>query len=229
MIHTKELRFNYDHIDFEASVTYSDLPFSQSIRDMTSVFYDVKLLKPKVLECGGEVKQIQGIAGMMIYAKQANDRQYSYIEENQNKVYDKSINVYPLAVRKILYSYFNQEKIAEYTLKVTLFNEAIDKKYALKLEMLREEKLLLKKRLRLTEINSQAYQKLYTPIRKKKEEIAFNISHLKYRFKLRYFQCCELRPKYCTFKTEKDTSSGDILSLCRLTAHLARIQKKTKC
>jgi len=229
MIHTKKLQFTYNHINFESSVTYSDLPFSQSKIDAITAFYDVKLLKPKVLECGGEVKQINGVMSMMIYAKQAKDRHYDYSEDRDVKEDEKIVNVYPLAVRKILYSYFNKDSIIYYKQKIDLFNEAVDKKYALLLSALKEDKLLLKKRLKSNEINSKGYQKLYTPIRLNKEEIEFKIFRIKKHYAKRYFLCCELRSKYCTFKTDKLSTLQDAYPLCGLTSYLANMQKDTKC
>ena len=114
MIHTKNLQFRYNDIDFEAIVTFNDIPFRNIKRSGTDVFYDMKLIKPEVLECGGKVFQVSGIMSMMLFSKQPADRHYIYKEESDLENDGDNINVYPKAIEKILYSYFNKEQIAHY-------------------------------------------------------------------------------------------------------------------
>lgn len=51
MIHTKNLRFSYNDMDFEATVTYSDVPFSPRLKENETAFYNVDLHKPAALKC----------------------------------------------------------------------------------------------------------------------------------------------------------------------------------
>ncbi len=226
MIHTKNLQFSYDDIDFEAVVTFNDSPFKDSRKLDTSVFYDVKLTKPEVLKCGGKVVQISGIMSLMLFSRQGIDanRHYIYIEDFDIKQEDENINVHPLAIEKVLYCYFNKEQIAHYKQKIEKFNELVDQKYAKVLVNIAEEKRALKSELKLGEIDSKVYQKRYKPIRLKKEEIEYKIFESKHRYERRYFECCELKARYRSFESQKMTKCDDLHSLCMLTSFLAKTQ-----
>ena len=221
MIHTKNLQFNYNDIDFQAMVTYSDAPFRSTLKDSSSVFYDVKLHKPEALECGGEVVTVRGGISFMLFMKKAEDRQYIYMEdmdyEEENKV-----NVYPKAVKKILYAYFNKDLIAHYKQKISLLENALDKKYEQALLGLQKKKLALRKEMKSGEIDSKVYQKRYKPIRLKNEEIEFKIFRCKHNYERRYFQCCELRPRYRAVADQKLSFCNDKYTLCGLTSFLAK-------
>ncbi len=226
MIHTKNLQFSYNDIDFEAIVTFNNISFKNVGRSDTSIFYDVKLIKPEILECGGKVFQISGMS-LMLFSGQMGDRHYIYKEDSDLENDGDNINVYPKAIVKILYCYFNKEQIAYYRKKIVTLNEAVEKKYATALNGLQEEKLALRKQLKSEEIDSKTYQQRYKPIRLKKEEIAFKISGIKYNYKRRYFECCELKPCYRTFLPQdvvkcKDT---DLYTFCGMTRYMAKQSK----
>ena len=224
MIQSKNLQFSYNDIDFEATVTFNDLSFRNVRSSETSIFYDVKLTKPEMLECGGEVLNITGIMSLMLFLKKTPDRHYIYKEDMDLVKEGDNINVYPKAIAKIIYAYFNKEKITHYRQKIKKFNDAVENKYALTLSVLREEKLALRKQVRSGEIDSKVYQKHYTPIRLKKEEIELKIFRVKDNYKRRYFECCELKHHYRTVLPQKKISCNDSgpYKICGLTKFLAK-------
>ena len=130
MIYTKNLHFKHNDIDFEAMVTFNDVSFRHIHSSGTSAFYDVKLTKPEVLECGGEVSRVTGIMSLMMFSKKMPDRHYLYKEDIDLVKEGEGINVYPKAREKIIYAYFNKEQIAHYKEKIQAFKEAVDGKYA---------------------------------------------------------------------------------------------------
>ena len=229
MIQSKKLQFSYNDIEFEATVTFNDASFGNACSSGTSIFYDVKLTKPEVLECGGEVPNISGMMSLMMFSKKIPDRRYIYKEDMDLFKDGECINVYPKAIAKIVYAYFNKEKITYYRQKIKKFNDAVENKYVLPLSILREEKLALRKQVRSGEIDSKVYQKRYRPIRLKKEEIELKIFRIQASYKRRYFECCELKHRYRTILPQKKMScnNSDLYSLCGYTKFLAKSKKQT--
>jgi hypothetical protein len=213
MIHTEQLCFSYEHTDFEATVTYSDLPLRASSRDRSSVFWNVTLHQPEYLECGGEVKRLQGMA-RMILATKAGDRHFVYVPDPDYEEKEDEINIFPKAVEKILYCYFNQARIAHYREKIKCFNEAIEKKYAPLIETQRAKRRVLRQQMRAGEITTDQYQKLYRPIRLEKERLEMKLSWTKHLYERRYFECCELRGRYRVFGTQKAKRCFDAFHWC---------------
>lgn len=62
MIQTKVLTFHHNGIDFEASICYSDAPFGDRLHSKDPIFFNVQLLKPLSLNCGGESVKIGGMS-----------------------------------------------------------------------------------------------------------------------------------------------------------------------
>lgn len=162
----------------------------------------------------GEVKRISGISSMLLYRKM-KQKNYVYIEDSAYKEEDY-VNVYPKAIEKILYSYFNKDQITHYGQKLSVLEEAVDKKFEGDLLRLQEEKLALKKELKSGKIDSKMYQKRYTPIRVKKEELERRMFRIKHDYKRRYFQCCELNARYRVFPVQKQHHCDERNNLCVL-------------
>ena len=197
MIQTQQLKFQYNGIDFEATVRYNDVPFGDLRHSKEPIFFRVQLRKPITLDCGGESVRIGGMSSaMMLSSPSVRRRHYVYDEKAESKKNEEEINIYPRAVAKILYHYFNREKIDYYQKKILRFNADIDAKYEAKLEALRAERRALRRKMREGKIDSQTYQKRYRPIRLKKEDLEYRISELKSNYRKRYFNCCELKKKY---------------------------------
>jgi len=196
MIYKKELKFSFKEIMFEAVVSYSDERFENFLYKKDSVFWNVKLNKPEVLECGGEVFSVNGMMGRMMLSKSdMKNQQYTY---NKDKNYQEKnrINIYPKAIEKVIYMYFNKEIIEEYKQKIELFGRTVEAKYEDKIKKLEKQKRELKKLLKSGAIDSKEYQKQYTPIRLKKDDLRYRISSLKHNYYKRYFECCELKKRY---------------------------------
>jgi len=214
MIHTELLRFNYENTDFEATVTYSDLPFRESRRDFTASFWNVKLHKPEALECGGEVKRINNGMTMMLYATKAGDQHFVYVPDPDYEEREDETNIFPKAVEKILYCYFNKARIAYYREKIKCFNEAIEKKYAPLIEAQRAKRRALRKKMSAGEITTDQYQKLYRPIRLEKEALESKVFWAKEHYRRRYFECCELKGHYRVFQAERAKHCFDAFRWC---------------
>lgn len=221
MIHTENLQFSYSDIAFQATVTYSVAPFSNILEDCRSVFYDVKLFKPEVLECGGEVVTINGCINVLNFMSGVVDRQYVYREDIDYEE-ESRVNIYPQAMEKVLYAYFNKEQIYHYKKKIYMFENAVDKKYAPNLQEIQKEKFALKKQLKSGVIDSKVYQKCYREIRLKKEEVEFKISVRKHRYKKRYFECCELKPRFRSFEAQKAKTCYELFTPFCFTSYLAK-------
>ena len=209
MIHKKDLHFRYENIDFEATVTYSDDPFSEAHHSTEAAFFHVQLYKPIELDCGGK-RAIEdlSLSSFMINDDLKNHR-YVYAEENSLKEEDNTTNIYPLAIDKILYSYFNREKIAHYKEKVKCLKQAVDKKYRSALDAIKQKMKALKQRMKSGEITPKNYQTLLLPLRKEKEALESEISNRKWSYKEHYFQCCELRGRYRIRVFKKPSSCTD--------------------
>lgn len=214
MIHKKKLQFIHNGIGFDATVTYEDKPFMSVVKEQCSVYYRVELHKPVELDCGGSfVARPRGFSTYLINFEKYQTRRYFYKENKDIEEEDNQVNVYPLAMEKILYKYFNQERIVYYKKKIERFNKAIDNRYTDAREALQEQKLALRKLMRSGDINSREYQKRYTSIRKKKETIELKIYRVKHNFSRRYFECCELKKRYRAYASEKIERCDDELEL----------------
>ena len=205
MIHKKELKFSRNGIDFNATVTYRDELFISAAREGFSVYYRIQLHEPVELDCGGaSLSRPRGFGMYLLQSEAYQTRRYFYKEDENIQEEDNQINVYPLAIEKILYIYFNQKRIMYYNKKIERFGNAIENKYADALEDLQEQKLALRKLMRSGDIDSKEYQKRYTPIRRAKEEIESKIYWPKHNYRRRYFECCELKKAYRIYALEKD-------------------------
>jgi len=226
MIHTEQLHFSYENTDFEATVTYSDLPLRASSRDRSSVFWNVTLHTPEHLECGGEVKHLQGMARMILSTK-AGNRHFVYVPDPDYEEKEDETNIFPKAVEKILYCYFNKERIAYYREKIKCFNEAIGKKYAPLIEAQREKRRALRKKMRAGEITTDQYQKLYRPIRLEKERLEMKLYWTKHLYERRYFECCELKERYRVFDAQKAKRCFDEFGWCNTSLIVKHMSKES--
>ena len=207
MIHTETLEFTYNNTDFEATVTYNDEPFRNGRSGkLFSIFWDVELHRPEALSCAGAVRQANSISSFMLFKTKAGDRHFIYDSDPAYEEKEDEVNIYARVINKILYCYFNKEKIAHYKQKVNSYEEAIDKKFELKLETLQQQKLTYRKQMKAGEITPKEYQRLYTPIRKEKEALELEMFVKKDAYKRRYFDCCELRSRFRVFKPGDEVS-----------------------
>ena len=195
MIHAQQLIFHYNGIDFEAAVRYNDAQFGDLLHGEEPIFFNVRLLRPVSLNCGGESVKTGGMLLMMLLGA-VRKRRFVYDEKLETKENGEQVNIYPKAIAKILYHYFNRERIDFYHGKISRFCTAIDAKYEAGLEALRAERQALRREMRGGRIDSKVYQKLYRPIRLKKDDLEHRISELKSRYRRRYFECCELKRAY---------------------------------
>jgi hypothetical protein len=199
MNHERILRFRYDETLFEATVTYNDEPFGR-VRHDHPIRWNVTLNKPVKMDCGGGCRQISGFSSAMIlYSPKGRRQRFVYDDSPDYQPTDDEINIFPQAVRNILYHYYNAEHIEHYASKITALETALDRKYAERLEALRQKRLTLRKRLRAGKIDSKIYQKLSTPIQKAINELDFQISEKKRRFSKRYSDCGRLKKRYRVF------------------------------
>ena len=197
MVHTKKLKFKYNNIDFEAKVTYCDEAHKNALKNSENIFYRILLLKPIVLECGGETLRVNNwLHALALSRTKCGEKQYDYDENTNLQVSENKINLYSLAVENIIYYYFNRAKIAYYRTKVDKLKLDIDHKYHIKLEEFREEKSKLKRELKSKVIDAKCYQKLLTPIQKNKLNLEFKILDLKESVCKKYFECGVLRDDF---------------------------------
>jgi len=202
----RTLRFRHDGTLFEAVVTYNDEPFG-NVRRNHSVGWNVTLHKPVTMNCGGDYRQITSISAAMIYAysDKFHRKHFFYDDSPDYRPTEDEINIFPLAVRNILYHYYNAERIKHYADKIAAYEKMLDRKYADQLEDLRQQRLALRRRVRSGEIDSKTHQKLYTPIREAIDDLKYRISMKKQRYASRYFDCCRLKKPYRVF--DPDTLS----------------------
>jgi len=227
MIHTEQLRFSYEKIDFEATVTYSDLRFRESRRDAAAVFWNVTLQNPEVLECGGEVKRIESISALRLAATKAGERHFVYVPDRDYQEKEEEINLFPKAVEKILYCYFNKARIAHYREKINCFNAAIEKKYTPLIEVQRAKRRALRQKMRVGEITADQYQKLYRPTRLEKERLEMKLYWTKHLYERRYFECCELKERYRVFNAQKDKRCFDEFRWCNTSLIVKHMSKES--
>ncbi len=225
MIHKKELKFSRNGIDFDATVTYEDEPIMSAATEEFSVYYRIQLHKPVELDCGGSfLSRPRGFMMYLLRREEYRTRRYFYKEDEAVKEENSQINVYPLAIEKVLYSYFNREKIVYHKKKIERFNNAVDDRYADMLELLKKQKLALRKLMRSGDIDSKEYQKRYTPIRREKEEIELKTFRLKHNYQRRYFECCELKKAYRVYVPDKIERCDDNFELCSLVSKIDAIK-----
>ncbi len=225
MIQKKKMNFKHDGVDFEATVTFNDMMFSEVRAGGLSLYYKVKLHKPIELDCGGEVTSAgRNFAMRMFLSPKLKNRHYFYKEDLTVLTKERNINVYPLAIGKVIYSYFNRDQIVFYTDRVKEFENALDEKYEKILEEIKLEKSALKKLLKSNVIDSKIYQTRLKPIRLKKEEIEFKVFSLKHTYKRRYFNCCELKNYYRIYNPETYEPCHDETEVCSLIKIVDKIQ-----
>jgi len=189
MIHTKQLTFHYNGIDFEASVRYNDAPFGDRRYSKEPIFFNVQLLKPISMDCEGEFVKAGSMSAMMLLSTSIRNYHYVYDNKSKSKNSDNEINIYPKAVKKILYHYFNREKIDYYNEKISRFCRAIDVKYEANLEALREERRVIRQKLKSN------YRKRY-----------FSCCELKKRYRVdieKFTKHCNTPLGYCDTGSDK--------------------------
>ena len=202
----RTLRFRHDGTLFEATVTYNDEPFG-NVRRNHPVGWNVTLHKPVTMNCGGDYRQITSISAAMMYtySEKIRRQHFVYDDSPEYRPTEDEINIFSRAVRNILYHYYNAERIEHYADKIAAYEKALDRKYAERLEDLRQQRLALRRRVRSGEIDSKTYQKLYTPIRTVREELKHKIRDAKSDYRRRYFDGGLLKKRYRAF--DPDTLS----------------------
>lgn len=123
-------------------------------------------------------------------------REHSFHCTTRRKEIEGKTNLYQIAKEQAIYQYINRKAILKYNAKVNNFKFLIELKYKAQLELFRIQKKELKFKLKSHEIDNRAYQWLYTPIRKSKDNVEHHIWDLCHRFKGRYFSCERLKEVY---------------------------------
>jgi len=227
MIHKKAFKFTYQDTVFEATVTYEDMEFGERFKKPLSIYYRVQLHEPLELNCGGAFAgEAKGFAMQTLLQPEIKKNRFGFIEDESIRKEGTLINVYPLAVEKILYRYFNKKEITYYEQKVQCFEEAIDAKYMHELKRVDEEKKELKEKMKSRQIDPKEYQKLYTPIRIESETLSTEQTRRKSKFKDHYFKCCELKVKYRSFVSSKTTNCYDPYNTCMFLKHVSKTVHK---
>ena len=187
---TKNLKFTFENIEFEAEINFSSDLFSSSNKS----FYSAKLIKPIALDCG-YYEQIH--KGLNMASKEFRDSHFIYEEDKSIKLDSTQINIFPEVIKDIKYCYFNRKNIENTKVKINKFNRAVDKRYFSLFEKYRKKKQFLKEKLKANVLDNKCYQKEIMKLNSTKIELELNINSLKKRYYDRYFECCRLKKNYC--------------------------------
>ena len=190
-IKQKQLQFTHKDIEFKVQTVYDTSNFS----DGNLSFWQFRVIKVdnQFLDTPLEYKYIQNRRWLNQIPK---FRKHSFYCSSSRKLIEDKTNIYQLIKQETIYLYFNQRAIAKYKLQVDNFNSIIQKKYQHQLEKSREQKRVLKQKLKSSIIDNKQYQKLYTPTRKKIDEVKFHIWQLQDKYKNRYFDSGRLKQIY---------------------------------
>ena len=190
-IKQKQLQFTHKDIEFKVQTVYDTSNFS----DGNLSFWKFRVIKVdnQFLDTPLEYKYIQNRRWFNQIPK---FRKHSFYCSSSRKLIEDKTNIYQLIKQETIYLYFNQRAIAKYKLQVDNFNSIIQKKYDKKLIPLKEQKRELKQKLKSSIIDNKQYQKLYTPIRKKIDDVKFYIWQLQDKYKNRYFDSGRLKQIY---------------------------------
>lgn len=123
-------------------------------------------------------------------------REHSYHCSSSKKEIENQTNLYVLVKEQTIYQYTNRKAILKYESQISNFKFLIELKHQRELILLQEQKKELKLKLKSSEIDNKEYQKLYTPIRKSKDDKQFKIWNICYRYQNRYFDCGRLKEVY---------------------------------
>ena len=190
-IKQKQLQFTHKDIEFKVQTVYDTSNFS----DGNLSFWKFRVIKVdnQFLDTPLEYKYIQNRRWLNQIPK---FRKHSFYCSSSRKLIEDKTNIYKLIKQETIYLYFNQRAIAKYKLQVDNFNSIIQKKYQHQLEKSREQKRVLKQKLKSSIIDNKQYQKLCTPTRKKIDEVKFHIWQLQDKYKNRYFDSGRLKQIY---------------------------------
>jgi len=123
-------------------------------------------------------------------------REHSFHCTTRRKELEGKTNLYQIAKKQAIYQYINRKAILRYESKVNNFRYFVELKYKPQMLLLKEQKRVLKFKLKSDLIDNREYQTLYTPIRIKKDNVKHHIWDICYRFRNRYFTCGRLKEKY---------------------------------
>lgn len=213
MIEKKELQFEHEGTTFQAVVTYNDALHEKIHEEF--IYYRVKLFQPIELDCGGGMPSAYFTNSLLFQMDDKLKRKHYVFNEARQKDVGDEVNLYPKAINRVLYAYYNRDTIAYYKEKVAKFKVNLDQKFAAALAMCDKEKRLLKQKMKEGKITPKEYQKLHASMRKEKEKIASRISQLKHNYESRYFQCCDLKDKYRSYHVENMDPCVDKYERCR--------------
>lgn len=189
-IKQKQLHFKYNSTEFRVKITYDTSPFGVGGHSFweTELFEvdGTKLLSPLTYS-------FRPSRGCLLQSPKYREHRYIY---SSKKEIENTTNLYPLVKERVIYQWFNRNNILKYEAQINNFNLLIEEKYNKKLAPFKEQKRALKQKLKAAKIDSKQYQKLYTPIRKKLEEIEYHVWDICYSYKKRYFYCDKLKPIY---------------------------------
>jgi len=197
MIHEKILKFTHNDINFEAIVEYNDEPFGNYRIKKSTIYYQVNLVKPIKLSCGGCQIMVQNsIDSLKFNSQKYRECRYIYNENEVLESENNVTNIYPTAKEMILYKYFNKNVIEKINKQIQKFDNEIDEKYSSEIESVKQEKAALKKRFKANEFDNKKYQKLLTPTRKKKDDLEYKVWELKFEHERSFFDGSLLKDKY---------------------------------
>ncbi len=190
-IKKKQLQFKDDKFTYHVQIVYDSSPFGYS----DNSFWKIRLYKvnDEHLQIPLEYHYIQS-RGFIMQSKAF--REHSFHCTTRRKEIEGKTNLYPIVKAQAIYQYSNRKAILKYESKVNNFKLFVELKYQPRLLLLQEQKRELKLKLKSDEIDNKAYQKLYTPIRKNRDEVQFHIWDICRRFKARYFSCGWLKEIY---------------------------------
>ena len=190
-IKNKQLIFKHKDIEFNVQIQYDTSKFGDGAKS----FWQIQLnrVDGKRLTIPLTYKYVQHQGRLLQIPK---FKKHSYICSTRRKEIEHTINLYPVVKERIFYQWFNQKAIFKYQAQINSFKFFIERKYQQKLTPLKEQKRELKQKLKVGEIDNKQYQKLYTPIRKKIDEIEHHIWNICYTYNKRYFEFDKLKPIY---------------------------------
>ena len=190
-IKQKQLQFTHKNIEFKVQTIYDTSNFC----DGNLSFWKFRIIKidNQFAETPIEYIYVQMRGWRIQFPK---FRKHSFYCSSSRKLTEDKTNIYQLIKQETIYLYFNQRAIAKYKLQVDNFNSIIQKKYDKKLIPLKEQKRVLKQKLKSSIIDNKQYQKLYIPIRKLKDENKHRVWQLCYKYRNRYFEGGRLKEVY---------------------------------
>ena len=191
-IKNKQLIFKHKDIEFNVQIQYDTSKFGYGAKSFWQIQLNRVDGKRLTIPLTYRYKQSRG------FFNQPNPmfREHKFFCSSRRKPINNQTNLYPLVKEQIAYQWFNKKAIFKYQAQINNFKFFIERKYNKKLAPLKEQKIELKQKLKVGEIDNRFYQKSYTPIRKKIDEIESKIWNICYQYSNRYFEFDRLKEIY---------------------------------